>query len=84
MTDKNASTITLSTNQLNSSSRAKGNKMKTKNEFKEGNTVKIGFMTLTVLFQSKDKDYYRARAWILESAKGIRYQFTPYYGLERL
>lgn len=58
--------------------------MKKKNEFKEGNTVKIGFMTLTVLFQSNDKDYYRPRAWILESSKGVRYQFTPYYGLERL
>lgn len=58
--------------------------MKTKNEFKEGNTVKIGFMTLTVLYQSTTNEYYRPRAWILESSKGIRYQFTPYYGLERL
>lgn len=58
--------------------------MKTKNEFKEGNTVKIGFMTLTVLYQSKANEYYRPRAWISESSKGIIYQFTPYYGLERL
>lgn len=58
--------------------------MKSKNDFKPGNTVKIGFMTLTVLYQSSDSAYYRPRAWILESAKGVKYQFTPYYGLERL
>lgn len=55
-----------------------------KNEFKAGNKVKIGFMVLTVIEQSKDSVYYRPKAWILESSKGVRYQFTPYYGLERL
>ena len=55
-----------------------------KNEFKAGNKVKIGFMVLTVIEQSKESAYYRPKAWILESAKGVRYQFTPYYGLERL
>lgn len=55
-----------------------------KNEFKTGNKVKIGFMVLTVIEQSKESTYYRPKAWILESSKGVRYQFTPYYGLERL
>lgn len=58
--------------------------MKTKNEFKEGNLVKIGFMTLKVLYRSEEKAYYRPNAWVLESSKGVLYQFTPYYGLERL
>ena len=58
--------------------------MKTKNVFKTGNTVKIGFMTLTVISSSNSSYYYRSNGWILESAKGVRYLFTPYYGLERL
>jgi len=57
---------------------------KTSNVLTSGNQVKIGFMTLTVVGMADHREYYRPNAWILESAKGVRYQFTPYYGLERL
>lgn len=55
-----------------------------KQEFKTGNIVKIGFMTLTVIGMADHKEYYRPHAWLLISSKGVKYQFTPYYGLERL
>ncbi len=61
-----------------------GGTFMSKNEFKTGNTVKIGFMSLIVIGQSSESVYYRPKAWVLESSKGVRYQFTPYYGLERL
>lgn len=53
-----------------------------KQEFKAGNTVKIGFMTLTVIGMADSREHYRPNAWILEY-KGTKYQFTPYYGLEK-
>ena len=55
-----------------------------KQVFKIGNTVKIGFMTLTVIGLADYREEFRAGAYILESSKGVKYQFTPYYGLERL
>lgn len=58
--------------------------MKLKNVFAPGNQVKIGFMTLIVIRKADEKEYYRPYPWILESSKGIKYLFTPYFGLERL
>lgn len=58
--------------------------MKQKQSFEPGATVKIGFMTFKVIGKAENKEYYRPNAYILESTKGVRYQFTPYYGLEKL
>jgi len=55
-----------------------------KQKFIIGENVKIGFMTLKVLRQATERELkFRPFAWILEY-KGKEYQFTPYYGLERL
>lgn len=48
-------------------------------EFISGNSVKIGFMTLTVVRQST-----RSNEWLLVSSKGVHYSFTPYNGLFKL
>ena len=58
--------------------------MKKTQDFSIGKTVKVGFMTLVVIGLADHREYYRPGAYILESAKGARYQFTPYYGLEKL
>lgn len=56
-----------------------------KQKFIIGEKVKIGFMTLKVIRQATERENkYRPFAWILENDKGVLYQFTPYYGIERL
>ena len=49
-----------------------------------GQTVKVGFMQLTVTGLIPTPDDYRPDVYELVSAKGQRYQFTPHYGLERV
>ena len=51
-----------------------------------GDIVKVGFMTLKVLFRDVNGqiDRYSPVPYILESSTGVRYRFTPYQGLERI
>jgi hypothetical protein len=57
--------------------------MKTQ-KFIIGENVKIGFMTFKVVRQATERECkYRPFAWILDY-KGKEYQFTPYYGIEKL
>ena len=51
--------------------------MREKQSWKVGNWVKVGFLRLKIL--ELDGDWY-----ILGSAKGIRYAFTPYHGIVKL
>jgi len=49
-----------------------------------GQTVKVGFLTLRVTGFVPTPGDYRPDQYELESAKGVRYVFTPHYGLERM
>ena len=49
-----------------------------------GQTVKIGFLSLRVTGFIPTPGDYRPDVYMLESAKGKRYTFTPYHGLEAL
>lgn len=57
---------------------------KTKQKWEIGQTVKVGFMTLTVEAKEPTPGDYMPDAYILTSTKGIRYRFVPHNGLERL
>lgn len=57
---------------------------KTKQQWWIGATVKVGFLTLKVVDAHKNADKYFPDVYVLESAKGVRYEFTPYNGLCRL
>ena len=50
---------------------------KTKQDWSIGNSVRVGFLTLKVVA-------IVGHEYILESAKGIKYSFTPYNGLVRI
>lgn len=50
-----------------------------KQEFKTGNKVKIGFMTLEVIRWDNP-----TQQWILKSNKNVMYGFTPYNGIKKL
>lgn len=54
----------------------KKRKVKTNESFAIGKTVKIGFLTLTVIG-------YINNSYRLASAKGVTYIFVPYEGLTR-
>lgn len=58
--------------------------MKVKQDWTIGKTVKVGFLTLKIISKNDHNEYYRPFAYILQSAKGAMYQFTPYFGLEKL
>lgn len=49
-----------------------------------GSWVKVGFLSLRVVACEATPGDYRPDRYILESAKGVRYAFTPHLGLERL
>lgn len=48
-----------------------------------GQTVKVGFMALKVIALEPTPGDYRPDIYHLESVKGIKYIFTPHFGLER-
>ena len=52
-----------------------------KPEESKGFTVKVGFMTLTVVGYEETPGDYLPNKWHLES-KGKLYDFTPYNGLQ--
>lgn len=49
-----------------------------------GQTVKVGFMVLTVLEIVPTPGDYRPDQYILTSSKGQKYAFTPHHGIEKL
>jgi hypothetical protein len=53
-------------------------------KWQAGQTVKVGFMALTVVSLELTPGDYRPDIYHLVSAKGVKYTFTPHYGLERV
>lgn len=49
-----------------------------------GKTVKVGFMTLTVMAAVPTPGDYKPDAYILKSKNGAFYEFVPHNGLTRL
>jgi len=50
-----------------------------------GAEVKVGFLKLRVVDGPiRNSDHYLPDIYVLESAKGVRYEFTPHNGLQRL
>lgn len=49
-----------------------------------GQTVKVGFMTLTVLAAVATPGDYKPDAYILQSSNGTFYQFVPHNGIAKL
>lgn len=51
--------------------------MKQKRNWSQGETVKVGFMSLIVV-------RWETSHWILKSKKGVVYHFEPYNGLYKV
>ena len=49
-----------------------------------GQTVKVGFMTLTVREVELTPGDYLPDAYLLQSAQGVNYRFVPHNGLTRV
>lgn len=57
---------------------------KPRQEWAIGNTVRVGFLTLTIIgFEPATGDGLPG-AWLLNSHTGSSYRFTPYNGLETI
>ena len=56
----------------------------TNQDWSVGSVVRVGFLSLRVVASEATPGDYRPDRYILESAKGVRYSFTPHFGLERL
>jgi hypothetical protein len=56
---------------------------KTKQDWAIGKQVKVGFLTLTVTGIQAIKDGL-PDIYSLESSKGVKYEFTPHYGLQKI
>ena len=61
-----------------------GRGARAKQEWAIGATVKVGFLTLRVVGKIATPGDYRPDMWQLESDRGVRYEFTPHFGLERV
>lgn len=57
---------------------------KTKQNWAIGQSVKVGFLTLTVTGLEPTPGDGMPDIYHLEGAKGRRYTFQPHYGLERV
>ena len=55
-----------------------------KQDWKVGQTVKVGFMNLTVKEIELTPGDYMPDAYTLQSAKGVDYRFVPHNGLTRV
>jgi hypothetical protein len=55
---------------------------RTKQDWTVGQTVKVGFMRLTVVTVKLTPGDYKPDGYYLRSNKGKLYYFTPYNGLE--
>lgn len=49
-----------------------------------GNTVRVGFLTLTVKRIELTPGDYKPDAYILEAKSGQQYRFVPHNGLQRI
>ena len=56
---------------------------RTNQNWEVGQMVKVGFMALKVISLEPTPGDYSPDIYHLESAKGIKYTFTPHFGLER-
>jgi len=56
---------------------------KSKQDWNIGQTVKVGFLSLRVVAVEPTPGDYRPDIYHLENAKGVKYTFTPHFGLER-
>lgn len=57
--------------------------MKVKQDWSVGSTVKVGFLSLTVLSKVPTPGDHWPDAYILTSAKGQTYSFVPHRGLNK-
>jgi hypothetical protein len=57
---------------------------RSKQDWTIGQTVKVGFMSLKVVATQSTPGDYRPDIYHLESAKGVKYEFTPHFGLQRV
>ena len=55
-----------------------------KQNWEVGNSVKVGFLTLTITKKIATPGDYMPDAYELVSSKGVRYEFVPHNGLNRL
>ena len=56
----------------------------TRQSWTPGATVRVGFMTLRVVEAVPTPGDWAPDAYILEGAKGQRYEFVPHNGLRRI
>lgn len=56
----------------------------TKQVWEVGSTVKVGFMSLTVVAKEPTPGDYMPDAYLLAGKNGAQYRFVPHNGLERL
>lgn len=56
----------------------------TKQNWTVGQTVKVGFMALTVLAAVATPGDYKPDAYVLQSSNGTFYQFVPHNGLTKI
>lgn len=54
-----------------------------KQDWTPGNTVKVGFMSLTVVRKVATPGDYRPDVYHLQTANGRQYTFQPHHGLEQ-
>lgn len=57
---------------------------RTKQNWSVGSTVKVGFLTLTVVDIIPTPGDGMPDEYRLQSASGVRYSFVPHYGLSRI
>lgn len=57
---------------------------RSKQDWSVGKTVKVGFLTLTVVSIELTPGDGKPDAYHLQDSKGRRYVFTPHNGLERI
>ena len=57
---------------------------RSKQDWSVGSTVKVGFLTLTVVALIPTPGDWLPDKYLLESSKGVKYHFTPHNGLEKL
>lgn len=56
----------------------------TRQDWSIGQTVRVGFLTLTVVGVRLTPGDGRPDVYELEGPRGARYEFTPHFGLARL
>lgn len=57
---------------------------KSKQDWAIGSTVRVGFLSLKVEAMRPTPGDSMPDVYVLSSAKGQRYEFTPHYGLQKM